>query len=181
MSSTTATAAAPSVSICHNLYDTPVRDAACAMPYADEYVDMMKSCCGDAGIYSYYDDCGIYCAAIGQSVGDLTECLYSKGAKDEHVFCRKSETATATGDGKPVAAASATAIDGGSDDDDNDGDDEEGGDNDSGSGNSDSDNGNDDEDSGDSDNAAPRSGVSLFGVVVGSLLFSTTALGAVLA
>lgn len=169
-----ATTTAPSVptsSACGvNLYDTPVRDIACAMPFSKDNVDIMSKCCKDADVISYYDDCGLYCLALGQSSGDLSACLFDKGAKWESVFCRDdgNATATATG-GKVLESAAATVVSGGgsnSDDDDDDDDD------------------NDDKDPESSDNAAPfaqpQGHTTLLGVVIGTLLFSATAFGTLL-
>ena len=44
---------------CGNLYDRPVRDAVCAMPYNQDSKTYMVSCCKDADITSYYDDYGL--------------------------------------------------------------------------------------------------------------------------
>ncbi|KAL6855618.1 hypothetical protein ACO1O0_006770 [Amphichorda felina] len=93
----------------------------------------MVSCCKDADINSYYDDCGLYCLAQGQKVKDLSRCLYDEGAKWEDVFCRGEEDATATGDGKPLASSGARVVGGeelkkdkdGDKDDDKDGDKDE--------------------------------------------------------
>lgn len=97
---------------CGNLYDTPVRDAVCAMSYNQDSKAYMASCCNDADIISYYDDCGLYCLAKGQKVKELSRCLYDEGAKWEDVFCRGEEDATATGAGKPLASSDARVVDG---------------------------------------------------------------------
>lgn len=93
-----------------NLYDTPIRDASCAMPYSSQHIDIMRKCCGDTEIKSYYDDCGLFCLAKGQSVADLAECLYDEGAKWEDVFCRGKGEATVTGKGVPIPSASVRSI-----------------------------------------------------------------------
>lgn len=75
--STTSAAAVPtttsSTTCAANLYDTPVRDIACAMPYSDDNIDRLKKCCKGADIISYYDDCGLYCLALEQSAEELTD------------------------------------------------------------------------------------------------------------
>lgn len=111
MSSTTSSLAATATA-CANLYDTPVQDAACAMPYSRDHVDQMQSCCKNADVVSYYNNCGLYCLAQGQSVADLTDCLFKKGAAYQDVFCRGNTTATATETGsvKPPATASASVV-----------------------------------------------------------------------
>ncbi|SPO05123.1 uncharacterized protein DNG_07808 [Cephalotrichum gorgonifer] len=157
------------------LYDTPVRDVACALPYAKENIDIMLKCCKDADVISYYNNCGLYCLALGQSSGDLSSCLYDKGAKWESVFCRDDgdEKATATG-GEVLASAAATVVssaDSNSDDDDDD---------------KDKDKDKDDKDKNDADegNAAPlaepQGHITLLGIVIGTMLFSATTFGTLL-
>lgn len=169
---TTATSARPVPTICPNLYDTPSRDAVCAMPYSEDHIDYLKGCCNGAEIYSYYDDCGLYCAAEDQTVGDLTKCLYDAGAEYIDVFCRGNETVSATADGEPIASATVSSIansDDSNDDDDNDNDSNDN--NDDNDSNDDNSNDNDDD-----DNAAgvlaARSGVTVVGVVVSAMLLS---------
>lgn len=173
----TATSARPSPTSCHNLYDTPARDAVCAMPYSEEHIGYLESCCKGAEIYSYHDDCGLYCAAEGQTVGDLTECLFDAGAGWTDVFCRGGETASATGDGEPIASATASSVANSDDGDDDNNDD------DSNDSNNDNDDNNDDSsnDDEDGDNAAgvlaPRSGVTVVGVVISAMLLSAGVFG----
>lgn len=173
---TTATSARPSPTMCHNLYDTPARDAVCAMPYSDDNIDYLKSCCKGAEIYSYYDDCGLYCAAEDQTVGDLTQCLFDAGADWTDVFCRGNETASATGDGEPIASATASSIANSDDDDGDDNNDSNDDDNNNDDNNDDSSN-----DSDDGDNAAggltPHGGVTVFGVVISAMLLSAGVFG----
>lgn len=166
-----------------NLYDTPVRDIACAMPYSDDNIDRLKKCCKGADVVSYYDDCGLYCLALEQSAEDLTDCLYDEGAKYQDVFCRDGgdASATATGDTKPLESADTTVVSGsgkkGDDDDDDDDD------SDSDSDSSGSKKGSSDDDEDDDSPAAitrPQGHTTLAGVVVGTLLFLAPAFGAVL-
>lgn len=169
--STTTTTVAPATASptasCHNLYDPPTDDASCAMPFSDNNVNLMKSCCKGAQVVSYYNKCGLYCLAQGQSIGDLTDCLYKAKAPWNSVFCRGNTTATATetGAGNIDATASASVIAGAS---------TTGSATDSGSAGSASPT--------KSDSAAPalrpQGGVSLSGVVVGATLFSAVILGA---
>lgn len=181
--STTSAAAVPtttsSTTCAANLYDTPVRDIACAMPYSDDNIDRLKKCCKGADIISYYDDCGLYCLALEQSAEELTDCLYDEGAKYQDVFCRDGgdASATATGDTKPLESADTTVVSGsgkkGGDDDDDDDEDS-----DSSSGSS-----NDDDDEDDDSPAAmirPQGHTTVAGVVVGTLLFLAPAFGAIL-
>ncbi|KPM39021.1 hypothetical protein AK830_g7546 [Neonectria ditissima] len=165
MSKTTTSVAASSTA-CSNLYDTPIKDAVCAMPYGGNHTDIMLSCCKDADVVSYYNDCGLYCLAIGQTVAELSDCLYGKGADWEDVFCRgnTSASATATGQVKIPASASASVVSTGSASQSKDKDDEE-------------------SSATSSEGAAPgtmpRSGVSTLGLTIGALLLSATVFGAV--
>ncbi|KAK7748378.1 hypothetical protein SLS62_008641 [Diatrype stigma] len=169
-------------------FEIPVSDAACAMPYGGDknHTAVMGACCGDhADVVAYRGDCGIYCLAIGQSVADLTACLYDHGAAWGDVFCsgNNTATATATDGGLPPATASVSAsvvVTAGAESSSSSGDD-----GDSGS-DGDSDGG-DQTSSGDapdgSEGAAapglrPEFGGAKAGLVIGALLFSATAFGA---
>lgn len=72
----------------------------------------MDSCCGDAQIISYDDDCGIYCVVLNQTIDDLTICLMDEGAQDapEDVFCSGNTTESKTKDGEVPATAKASVI-----------------------------------------------------------------------
>jgi hypothetical protein len=175
MSATTTTGVAvtatPASSCGSTLYEIPTSDAACAMPYGGNHTDVMAKCCKQ--VVSYLDDCGLYCLAQGQSVEDLTDCLYENGAAYQDVFCNAltNATATAKGDVKPTASgatvvASNGAKTSGSSDDNDDGD--SGSDSDGGSG-------------GDDDSAAVSvRGLSAAGVSLVMLLLSSTVFGALL-
>ncbi|KAF4825289.1 hypothetical protein CGCTS75_v009687 [Colletotrichum tropicale] len=165
---TSSGAAATSTAICSsNLFNTPIQDSNCAMPYGSNHTDIMKACCKDADIVSYYDNCGIYCLAIDQTVAELTKCLFDNGAPDTGVFCRGnvSSSATATGNSDPPASAGASIVasGGGSRESST-----------SGSGSSSS--------SSSSANAAPGvyapAGVSTLGMTIGALLLSAATFGA---
>ncbi|CAH0057426.1 unnamed protein product [Clonostachys solani] len=111
--SSTVTSARPSASAaCSNLYDTPVSDAVCAMPFSNDNANLLKACCKSAPVVSYYDDCGLYCLASGQNVQELIDCLYGKNAAWGDVFCKGNEnaTATATDLSQLPSTASATII-----------------------------------------------------------------------
>ncbi|KAI9896398.1 hypothetical protein N3K66_008570 [Trichothecium roseum] len=148
------------------LFQMPVEDAVCAMAYSDDSVGYMKTCCKGADIVSYYDDCGVYCAAVGQSIEDLTDCLYDEGAAYEGVFCSGKKNATATGDGEPLPSSTSRVIDG-DDDDSDDSNDDGGKDDGKDDGDSSSDDSKDDDDS-----SAPRSGAGAATLAVGTLLLS---------
>ncbi|KAH7142104.1 hypothetical protein EDB81DRAFT_797881 [Dactylonectria macrodidyma] len=107
MSSTT-TSAAAQTSTCEggqNLYNTPVQNSLCAMPYGGNHTEIMTACCGTADIVSYYNDCGIYCLATDKNVSEIVQCLYKKGAAWDDVFCKGSGTATGTATTLPTEAS----------------------------------------------------------------------------
>ncbi|KAK1598427.1 uncharacterized protein LY79DRAFT_576154 [Colletotrichum navitas] len=129
LSASSAAPAAPSSTapVCtSNLYDTPSQDRVCAMPLAGNHTDIMSACCRDADVVSYYDGCGIYCLALGQSVRDLQDCLFDQGAGYTAVFCRDNgdvnASATATGNVPPPASAQASVVASGGAGDGDDGD-----------------------------------------------------------
>ncbi|KAL7626455.1 hypothetical protein AAE478_003227 [Parahypoxylon ruwenzoriense] len=168
--STTTTAATPSSTCGARLYDTPVQDAVCAMPAGGNHTDIMAACCKDADVVSYYDGCGLYCLAAGQSVADLTACLFDHGAAYSDVFCRGNTTATATATGAslPTGAGASVVVTGGS-----------GG----ASHTSDGTDSSSSSSSTTSPNAAAGlhpeySSVTTLGLTIGALLFSATAFGA---
>lgn len=82
------------------------------MPYSDQYFSYMSSCCGDASIVSYDDDCGIYCVALDQTISDLIECLMEEGAekKPQDVFCSGNTTESKTEDGNVPATAGVSVV-----------------------------------------------------------------------
>ncbi|EFQ30849.1 hypothetical protein CGRA01v4_12917 [Colletotrichum graminicola] len=117
LSASSAPPAAPSSTapVCtSNLYDTPSQDRVCAMPLAGNHTAIMSACCRDADVVSYYDGCGIYCLALGQSIRDLQDCLFDQGAGYTAVFCRDNgdvnASATATGNVPPPASAQASVV-----------------------------------------------------------------------
>ncbi|KAI0597373.1 hypothetical protein F4775DRAFT_560912 [Biscogniauxia sp. FL1348] len=119
MSTTTATAttttaasasASATLASCGNLYDIPARDASCAMAYGGNHTEVMGQCCGAADVVSYYDDCGLYCLAVGQTVADLTDCLYAHGAAYQDVFCYGNTTATATASAASLPASASASV-----------------------------------------------------------------------
>lgn len=116
MSSTMAAAPSASASgspaCAANLYNIPVQDASCAIPYDSNSnaTDVMSSCCKSASVISYFDDCGLYCLAQDQSVEDLTSCLMQSGAQPQDVFCRGNVTATATGSGSSLPTSAQASV-----------------------------------------------------------------------
>ncbi|KAI8962826.1 hypothetical protein F5Y11DRAFT_321753 [Daldinia sp. FL1419] len=92
------------------LYVIPVQDAACALPATGNNTDILGACCGSADVVSYYDGCGLYCLAAGQTVGDLTKCLGEKGASPGNIFCNQNTTATATDAGAPIPTSASASI-----------------------------------------------------------------------
>ncbi|KAM0718332.1 hypothetical protein Q7P37_006664 [Cladosporium fusiforme] len=97
---------------CTSLYNPPNQDAVCAMPYSDDYFNYMSSCCGDAQIVSYDDDCGIYCVALDQTISDLIDCLMDKGAEKspQDVFCSGNTTESKTEDGDVPETAGVSVV-----------------------------------------------------------------------
>ncbi|KAM5376241.1 hypothetical protein ACJZ2D_005612 [Fusarium nematophilum] len=155
--SSTVSAPATATTACTNLYDTPNQDATCAMPFKDSYIDIMKACCGDAKVVSYYNDCGLYCVALDQTVADLEKCLLGKEPLPQDVFCSGKNTSSLTSD--PAVPATAQATTSGTS-----------------TGTAAASTGTN------TDNAAPgvvpQSSVSTLGLAIGALLFSSMALGA---
>lgn len=163
VSTATGTSAAPSATgtcASPSLYDIPLNDTACAVPYGGNHTDVMTTCCKSADVVSYNDDCGLYCLAIDQTVTDITDCLYQNGIAWADAFCNGvgNDTATATGNSAPTATG-ATVVSGSSASK-------------TGSSSSSS-------STGDSDSsaAAPVRGVSAMGVTISGLLLSSVMLG----
>lgn len=102
--STTTSAASSSQTCSGSIYVLPTQDSACALPNTNNASSIMDKCCSPASVESYFDDCGLYCLAEKQSLGDLLDCLTENGAKDGDVFCNDQLNATATAD----VTASAT-------------------------------------------------------------------------
>lgn len=117
---TSAVASATAANCGALLYDIPVQDAACAIAYGSNHTDIMSACCGSADVVAYLDNCGLYCLAEDQTVGDLTKCMLGKGAANGDVFCRGATNATATGAGDAASLTSGASVvasgTGGSDD-----------------------------------------------------------------
>ncbi|KAI1630623.1 hypothetical protein F4809DRAFT_636062 [Biscogniauxia mediterranea] len=165
--STTAASASATATGCGNLYDIPAHDASCAMAYGGNHTDIMAQCCGAADVVSYYDGCGLYCLAVGQTVGDLTDCLYARGAAYQDVFCYGNTTATATAsDATLPASASASVVS------------TAGSSSSSSSSASGAATGTDSPGSGAAAGVRPDYGVMKVGVAIGALLVSATAFGA---
>ncbi|KAK6209164.1 hypothetical protein LQW54_006618 [Pestalotiopsis sp. IQ-011] len=172
MSTTTTTSISSSAcpaSICTaNIYDTPDQDAVCAMPDAGNHTAIMTSCCGAADVIGYYDGCGLYCRAEGQSVADLRDCLFGWGAGWADVFCSGNLTATATAadDASLPTGADASVVASGS-----------------GSRESSSKTGSGSTSTSTSSGSAtvrrtPDVGLTVLGFTIGALLFTATTLGA---
>ncbi|KAL2801928.1 hypothetical protein BJX63DRAFT_140004 [Aspergillus granulosus] len=113
-STTTSSAAAATCTGGVSSWILPVQDAACGLPSTGNYSTIMDKCCGIADVESFNDDCGLYCLAQGQSVGDLLSCIEDSGATPGEFFCSANLTATAT------AAAPSQTGDNDDDDDDDD-------------------------------------------------------------
>ncbi|KAF4470582.1 hypothetical protein FALBO_2518, partial [Fusarium albosuccineum] len=120
MSTTVSTATATSTLACKNLYDTPNKDATCGLSYSKKHIEIMKDCCGEDQIVSYFDNCGLYCVALGQTTAELQKCMWDKGAAWEAPFCSNTTGTSLTADPKIPATAKATVISNGDDDDGDD-------------------------------------------------------------
>lgn len=156
---------------CTNLYNPPNQNAVCAMPSTSTYLDYMSSCCGDAQIVSYDDNCGIYCVALDQTISDLIECLMEEGAeeKPQDVFCSGNTTESKTEDGDVPSSAGvsvvATGRSGGGSGDGDDDDDEGGSGSGSGTGSPSSD------DASETGSGAVGLSLSSTAIAVGSIMF----------
>ncbi|KAI1175245.1 hypothetical protein F4777DRAFT_551401 [Nemania sp. FL0916] len=169
-SSVTSAPTSSTTPICANLYEIPISSPGCAVSFSGPgHKDAMTSCCKSAEVIAYFSDCGLYCAATGQSVKDLQDCLFGKHVAYQDVFCNAAVNATAS-DGSPELpeTASASVVAGGS-----------------GTGKGDGGATATGEDGGkpsDTDSAAPRNvpelAVSKVGLMIGGLLFSAMAFGA---
>ncbi|KAI1094461.1 hypothetical protein F5B19DRAFT_490297 [Rostrohypoxylon terebratum] len=119
--STTATATASAASASStdcgaNLYNIPVQDPSVGIRAGGNHTDIMAACCKSADVISYYSGCGLYCLAEGQSVMDLIDCVYEKGAPRPDVFYRGNvnATATVTGSALPTSVDASVVVTGGS-------------------------------------------------------------------
>ncbi|KAE8153765.1 hypothetical protein BDV25DRAFT_168293 [Aspergillus avenaceus] len=111
MSATTSTPSKPTCGSSAQ-YEIPVKDASCAVPNTDNYPKLLESCCQGAPVSKYDNDCAIYCLAAGQSVQDLTDCLYDAKVDWGDVWCFGDTNATATASVslvKATATATSTA------------------------------------------------------------------------
>ncbi|KAF4957778.1 hypothetical protein FSARC_11187 [Fusarium sarcochroum] len=182
MSSTTLSTASAVPTACTNVYDTPNQDNVCAMQYKDNHTQIMQKCCGDAKIVSYYDECGLYCVALDQTIVELQECLFDNGAPWEGVFCSGNKKTTKTADAKVPATAQASVISGDDDDEDDKDDDDKSSKTADASGTSTGSSSSSSETSSETGNAAagfaPHSSISTMGLAIGALLFSSMAAGA---
>jgi hypothetical protein len=174
MTITSSAASVPTPTAVCNPYQIPITDAACAVPFGPDrnHTDAMAHCCKPAEVVSYFDDCGLYCVAAGQTIDDLQKCLFGQGVKYQDVFCNAGVNATATNTKPdlPPASASASVI-------------ANGGDGKGGNGNGEDGDGNGNPKPSESGNAAagrftPEMGFSTMGVMIGGLLFSAMAFGA---
>ncbi|KAI1267802.1 hypothetical protein F5Y18DRAFT_271344 [Xylariaceae sp. FL1019] len=167
VSSTTTAAMSSSAPSCQNLYEIPIVEAACAVPFGGNHTDAMSACCKSADVVSYSNDCGLFCIAEDQTIKDLQDCLFDEGVAYQSVFCNANLTATATNTepSVPASASASVVATGGSESDDS---------SETGSG--------DDADTTNTDSAAPglapAFGVTTTGVTIGALLFSALAFGA---
>lgn len=97
MSTTTATAASATATVCGaTVYQIPVVDAACGAKLSGNMSSVFDTCCKGDSPVKYDNDCGIYCLAQEQTVQELSDCLMSKSNNYRDVFCEGKQNATAT-------------------------------------------------------------------------------------
>ncbi|KAF2018913.1 hypothetical protein BU24DRAFT_405649 [Aaosphaeria arxii CBS 175.79] len=102
MSSVATSAAAPSATSCtqQSFSDYPTQDVFCAFDgrsgIPDKYEDHFKTCCKDAPVQKWANDCSLYCLSAGQPVSSLISCLQEQGVTPGLIFCNGNNTMTAT-------------------------------------------------------------------------------------
>ncbi|GAW17586.1 hypothetical protein ANO14919_070450 [Xylariales sp. No.14919] len=147
-----------------NLYEIPITEPGCAVSFGSQHQDAMSACCKSAAVISYFNDCGLYCAAADQTIKELQDCLFGEKVAYQDVFCNAQNNATATNTDPELPATASASVVAGGDDGDNKGDDD------------------DKPSPSDSGSAAPRLApelhVSKTGLTIGALLFSAMAFGA---
>lgn len=85
-----------------------VPDIACGIPNNKDYASALKDCAKDAPVETYANDCGIYALVVGQTVGELTQCLQDADVKPGDIQCNGQTTATATNTELPSKTGSAS-------------------------------------------------------------------------
>ncbi|KAF2704495.1 hypothetical protein K504DRAFT_461256 [Pleomassaria siparia CBS 279.74] len=109
-------AANPTGSTCAsaNYNQYPTTDVFCAVASTSglpsNYSDILGSCCKDAPVEKYADDCALYCLVVGQSVMDINKCFQDGGVKPQVIVCNGNNTATATG--KPSSTSGSATVTG---------------------------------------------------------------------
>ncbi|VUC25580.1 unnamed protein product [Clonostachys rosea] len=115
---TSSSSAAPTSQCAALLYDTPGHDSdiVCAVPYTSEYIGFMEDCCKGADVFSYYNNCGLGCLVVDQTVDDFKSCMKGKKVPDQFPFCsgKNSTTDKATGTKVDLPASLTASIIGGS-------------------------------------------------------------------
>ncbi|KAJ5773659.1 hypothetical protein N7457_008555 [Penicillium paradoxum] len=96
MSTTTTSLSATTTACGGAVWQIPTTDAACAAIAGGNMTDVMDTCCKDAKVTKYDNDCGMYCLAQGQDIDKLQSCLTSKSGRFHDVFCNAALNATAT-------------------------------------------------------------------------------------
>ncbi|KAJ5152697.1 uncharacterized protein N7482_009175 [Penicillium canariense] len=114
MPATKATTTAASTACIGNIYELPnVTDAACGGPVTGNMTSAFDSCCKGNSPVQYDNDCGIYCLAQEQTVGELTTCLEQKSGTNS-IFCNQRSNATATAAATTKATSTGTSTSTGS-------------------------------------------------------------------
>ncbi|PGH19567.1 hypothetical protein AJ80_03903 [Polytolypa hystricis UAMH7299] len=117
LSTSTTVSSTPTVCGNPSQYEIPVKDASCAIPNSDKNLQLLSRCCNSFPVRSYDHDCAIYCVAGGQSVEDLTKCLFDAKIPWQDVWCSGEMNATATGTEVPTSTKGAGGDGDDSDDD----------------------------------------------------------------
>ncbi|KAJ5667801.1 uncharacterized protein N7477_006371 [Penicillium maclennaniae] len=96
MTTTTTSALATATGCGASVYQIPITDAACAAKISGNITSVFDTCCKGNSPVKYDSDCGIYCLAQGQTVGELSDCLMSQSNNYRDIFCEGKQNATAT-------------------------------------------------------------------------------------
>ncbi|CAG9947109.1 unnamed protein product [Clonostachys rosea f. rosea IK726] len=87
--------AAPTSQCAAVLYSQPGEnnDIVCGVPYQQEYIGFMEDCCKGADVVSYYNNCGLSCLIVDQTVGDFKNCMNKvHKVPDQFPFCSGNST-----------------------------------------------------------------------------------------
>ncbi|CAG9982581.1 unnamed protein product [Clonostachys byssicola] len=111
--------AAPTSQCASTLYSQPGEsDIVCGVPYTQEYIGFMEDCCKGSDVVSYYNNCGLSCLIVDQTVGDFKNCMNKvHKVPDQFPFCSGNTTddsRKATGTKVDLPASLTASVVGGS-------------------------------------------------------------------